>query len=230
MVIVLSFSLSGCAFKNKADPFEGLNRGAFALNKTIDRVVLRPSARIYQAVLPKFFQTRVNNFFQNITEIPTIANDILQFNTSFGSDLSRFLLNTTWGIGGLFDVAEKAGRPRHSNDFGITLGKWGYKKSAYIVLPFFGPSTVRDGIGRAVNYSMSPLPYVKPPALAWGLFGLYAIDTRACYLKLEPAIDAAAIDEYVFFRDAYLQRRAAEIGDCLSKAPTEAELLEGPPE
>lgn len=229
LVLCFTGTLAGCAFKNKMDPFEGLNRGVFVLNKAFDSVLLRPAARIYQTVLPKFVQNRVNCFFQNLTEIPTIANDILQADfASFKNDASRFALNTTWGIGGLFDIAEKAGRARHFNDFGQTLGKWGYKKSAYIVLPFFGPSTIRDSIGRAANYGMSVWPYIRPQSLSWWLYGAFAIDARAYYLKFEPALDEVSVDEYVFMRDAYLQRRAAEIRGCT--VSSEPFILEGPPE
>lgn len=229
IVTFLSIILSGCAFRNPIDPFEGVNRGVFVINKTLDCAILKPAARIYQKFLPKFVQNRINNFFQNIVEIPTIANDLLQADfPNFRNDASRFLLNTTWGIGGLFDVASTADRCRHFNDFGQTLGKWGYKNSIYIVLPFFGPSTVRDSIGRAVNYGMSPWPYIRPTGLGWGLYAAFAIDARAYYIKLEPAIDEAAVDEYVFFRDAYLQHRAVEIRGCCGA--NEPILLEEPPE
>lgn len=225
----LSAILQGCSFKNKVDPFEGINRGVFVLNRAFDRVLLKPTARIYETVIPKFFRNRINDFFQNLTEIPTIANDILQADfASFKNDASRFALNTTWGLGGLFDVAACAGRKRHFNDFGQTLGKWGYKQSAYIVLPLFGPSTVRDAIGRAANYGMSVWPYIQSNEFGWGLYALFVIDSRAEYMKFEPVINEVAIDDYVFFRDAYLQRRAAEIRGCC--ATTEAVNLEGPPE
>lgn len=236
IIIISTFlALSGCAFKKKTDPFEGINRGVFLLNKTVDRVLLKPAARIYTAVLPKFAQARINSFFQNLTELPTIANDILQADfCNAATDTSRFIVNSTWGIGGLFDWSEKVGRPRHTNDFGLTLAKWGYKNSVYIVLPFFGPSTLRDTIGRGVTYGMSVWPYLghlRPKGLAWGLYGLYAVDTRSCYLKLEGSIGDVCVDEYVFMRDAYLQRRAAEMNQGAgNKINASSILLEGPPE
>jgi len=228
LVIFLSLILSGCAFRNKVDPFEGVNRGVFVINKTLDRAILKPVACIYLC-FPPIVRNRVNNFFQNISEIPTVANDLLQGDfPNFEKDASRFLLNTTWGLGGLFDVAATVNRCRHHNDFGITLGKWGYRNSIYIVLPVFGPSTVRDTIGRAITYGLTPWPYIRQQKICWGFYAAFAVDTRACYLKIEPAIDEAAVDEYVFLRDAYLQRRAAEIrGSCATVEPV---LLEEPPE
>ena len=229
IVTLLSMSLSSCSFRNKKDPFEGVNRGIFVINRTLDRAFLKPAACFYQRCFPQFVQRRINNFFLNIAEIPTSINDLLQCDCpNFAKDASRFLLNTTWGIGGLFDVAAMANRCRHFNDFGITLGKWGYKDSIYIVLPFFGPSTVRDTIGRALNYGVSPWPYIRPQSICSGFYVAFAVDARAYYLKMEPAIDEAAVDEYVFFREAYLQRRAVEIrGVCATAEPV---LLEEPPE
>lgn len=224
-------ALPGCAFKKKCDPFEGINRGVFVINKALDSVVLRPTARLYQVFVPKFFQNRLNCFFQNLGELPTIANDVLQMEgESLCSDTARFVLNTTLGIGGLFDVAELKGLKRHYADFGQTLGRWGYRDSVYIVLPFFGPSTVRDSIGRAVTYGMTVWPYLRPERLNWTLYILNIIDTRANYLKFEPMIDAVAFDEYLLIRDAYLQRRACEITVPGANVLTETSTLKGPPE
>lgn len=231
--------LSGCcAVQQNCDPYESFNRGMFRFNKGLDRVVLKPIARVYETVLPCFVQARINSFFQNLGEIPTIGNDILQADFyNAHRDTWRLMINTTFGLGGLVDIAQGSGLPRHYADFGQTLGKWGYKNSAYIMLPFFGPSTVRDTIGRAGTYVMSVWPYIRPERLGWILYGINAIDTRASYLKLEPAIECSAIDEYIFFRDAYLQKRAIEISSCdtnpetnpLSNVTSETETLQGPP-
>lgn len=231
LTLLLFLNLSACTFRNKTDPFEGLNRGVFLLNKAADRVVLRPVARIYQTIIPCFVQNRINNFFQNLGEIPTIGNDLLQLDCpNLKSDTARFVLNTTLGLGGLFDVAQYNGLQRHYADFGQTLGRWGYKNSIYIVLPIFGPSTVRDTIGRAGTYYMSAWPYIEPESLNYTLYGINLVDTRANFIKMEPLIECAAIDEYIFFRDAYLQRRCVEITVPGEDVLTDTSTLQGPPE
>lgn len=233
IIVVFGFSLvlSGCTFKNPVDPFEGLNRGVFLINRAADRVVLRPVARIYQTVIPCFVQNRINSFFQNLGELPTIGNDLLQGDfCSAYNDISRFVLNSTVGLGGLFDLAEKTGRPRHYADFGQTLGRWGYKDSIYIMLPLLGPSTVRDTIGRAGTYYMSVWPYLKPERLNYTLYGINLVDTRASYLRIEPIIECATIDEYIFLRDAYFQRRQVEINVPGADVITDTNSLQGPPE
>lgn len=236
--LLLSFFLSGCACQQNDDPFERFNRGVFRFNKALDRAVLKPVARVYQGVLPCFVLARFNSFFQNLGEIPTILNDILQADFyNANRDAWRFFINSTFGLGGFVDIAQGSGIPRHYADFGQTLGKWGYQNSRYVVLPFFGPSTVRDTIGRAGTYFMCVWPYLKPERLSWTLYGINAIDIRAGYLQLEPAIECSAVDEYILFRDAYLQKRTIEISSCdtnpqtnpLSNVTSETETLQGPP-
>lgn len=222
--------LSGCGQSPSVDRFEKLNRSTYAFNKGLDRVLIKPVSRAYEAILPKPIQTMVGNFFQNLSEIPNVGNDILQgnlYNAQY--DTARFLVNSTWGLGGLFDVAGKKGLERHHQDFGITLAKWGYKESSYFVLPILGPSTIRDGVGLAVTYEMGVPAHLKSVKLRNGLLVLNFIDTRASLLKAEPLI-GEAVDEYVFIRDAYLQHRKYAISGEKEEANTEETTLEEPPE
>lgn len=239
LVLLVSSQLLGCLVQNDIDRFECLNRPIYNLNKKMDTYALKPLARIYEGVLPKQMRQMVGNFFQNLSEVPTVGNDLLQGQFAVArQDTARFLLNSTWGIGGLFDVAAKGGAkggiPRHHQDFGLTLAKWGYRNSSYIVIPFFGPSTVRDGIGKLATYNMSIPAHLKRVRWRNRLFGLSALDTRASLLKAEPAIDEA-VDEYVFVRDAYMQHREFEITgekhhETEDSVMTREKTLQGPPE
>lgn len=238
----VSLSLSGCAVKNKNDPLEGYNRGMYKINKTLDTLFLLPVTRSYVAVIPKPVRNIVSNFYQNLRTIPTVLNDILQADAKATcSDAARLVLNTTLGIGGLFDVASKAGLERRYSDFGMTLARWGHRDSTYIVLPLFGPSTIRDGIGIGVTYYMSVWAYIpkirvhhhKAIALRNWLFMGDLIDTRAELLDLEKVVETAAVDEYVFIRDAYMQHRKYEIegkSQNQSSPGGELDMLQGPPE
>jgi len=206
--------LMGCATPKQPDPLEGFNRGMFLINKKLDQVIIKPVSTFYDTVLPTPVKTMVLNFFDNIAHLPTIANDILQWNwPRVRADTARFILNSTWGIGGLFDVATKAGIEKRTQDVGHTLAHWGYKNSAYLVLPILGPSTIRDTIGRYGTYYMTPYPYfrqlnIEPRArIRNSLFVTQYISTRADMLKAEKIVNEVAVDEYVFVRDAYLQNR-----------------------
>jgi len=205
-----SIALTGCApSKNHAqDPHECWNRGVYLINHHIDKIALRPAARLYDALMPTPVQFMVSNFFQNVNELPILANNFLQGKFRYAAhDTTRFIINTTIGMGGLFDVATKMNIPRHPTDFGLTLARWGYKNSNYLVLPLFGPSTWRDGVGRVGDYFASPWPYIHSVKARNEFAVTYFIDTRKNLLKSEKVLDAAAVDEYDFMRDAYLQRR-----------------------
>lgn len=237
-ILTLALVLTGCAKPRGIDPMQGLNRATFAFNKALDRVILKPSAQMYEALVPKPIQYMVSNFFQNIGEIPTVANNVLQADFPRARyNCARFIINTTWGIGGLVDIAEGRGKMKKDrSDFGITLAKWGYKESIYFVMPIFGPSTLRDMYGRVATYYMGVWPWIRSRSLSNGLFVLNLIDLRSNYLKIEPLMNQS-IDDYIFIRDAYLQRRKYEIEGKLEPMPAEAtqadtndELLEGPPE
>jgi len=212
LIFLLAF-LTGCAatgkYSNPADPYEGFNRGVHKFNKKLDTYALKPIARLYKAIVPKPISRAISNFFGNLGEVPTVINDVLQANFYLAiSDSWRFLINTTVGVGGLFDVATQMDLPRHKQDLGLTLARWGYTKSAYLVLPFFGPNTVRDAIALPINYSLFTVyPHIQNIPLRNSLIALNIVNRRATLLDLEKLVNQASFDPYVFERNAYLQRR-----------------------
>lgn len=196
-----------------ADPLEGFNRAMFTFNDKLDTFVLKPVATLYNKIMPKPLNQGIHNFFNNLGEVPTIANDILQFNFyQMANDLWRLGINTTVGIGGLFDIASRMQLDYYANDFGLTLAKWGWRKSTYLVLPFFGPNTLRDGIEIPVDYyAFSVYPYIEPTSTRYAIYGLGVVDRRAQLLQFQSVLEEAAIDKYIFIRNAYMQRRAYQI-------------------
>jgi len=210
--------VSGCATTGQSgdvnDPLEGYNRAMYSFNDHADTFIIKPAAKVYNAVLPDPISHGVSNFFSNLNEITVILNDLLQL--KFGQafhDTGRFVLNSTVGIGGLFDVAGHAGYEKHEEDFGQTLGVWGVGPGPYIVLPIFGPRDLRDTVGLVGDYYTDPVTYVKGPGANNAFRGVRAVDTRANLLKAEKVLDEAALDEYTYVRDAYLQRRQNLIFD-----------------
>ncbi len=222
--IVASITMSAAIYADDAttptpsvsttkDPYQKFNRAMFTFNDKLDSYVLKPIATLYEKIMPKPLNQGVHNFFNNIGELPTMANDLLQIHFyQFANDFWRFGINTTIGIGGLFDMATRMKLPYYSNDFGMTLATWGYRQSNYLVLPFFGPNTPRDTIGLPVDYfAFSIYPHIHPQSLRYEIYALGVIDRRAQLLKFQPVFDEAAVDKYTFMRDAYLQRRAYQI-------------------
>lgn len=195
------------------DPYEGFNRAMFTFNDTLDKFIMKPVARAYNAVMPRPLNQGIHNFFMNINNLPTIANDLLQANFfQAANDSWRLVINTTLGVGGLFDVAERIKLKPYTNDFGLTLAKWGYTNSNYLVLPFFGPNTLRDGLGLPVDYfAFSVYPYIQPTKTRYIVYGVGVVDKRAQLLQFQAVMDEAALDKYVFMRNAYMQRRAYQI-------------------
>lgn len=212
--LATTLTLTGCAHKgtNPADPYEHFNRKVHKFNMAVDATLLKPTAKIYQALLPAFVRKGVNNAFNNLDMVPSVANDILQAEGKWSiKDSWRFVINSSLGVGGLFDVAKTFGLPAHYNDLGLTLAKWGDKKSPYLVIPLLGPSTIRDGSGTLFQFALwSPYVYIKSDALAYGLAGLRYVDLRAQMLDSDRIIDEA-LDKYSFIRDAYLQHRNYQI-------------------
>ncbi len=206
---------------NPKDPYEDFNRVMYRFNDFLDRAILKPMATFYSKVVPKPLVKGVANFYQNINTIPTVFNDVLQFNFyQATSDAWRLGLNSTVGILGFFDVATELGLEPNTEDFGLTLAQWGYKNSNYLVLPFFGPSTPRDAVGLPVDYYLfSIYPHIYPTRQRYELYGLGIISRRADLLSFQNVMQQAALDKYVFIRDAYMQRRAyliqrnTELGD-----------------
>lgn len=208
--VVSSLMLSGCIHKgpNPVDPYESFNRKVHNFNMAFDATVLKPPTKLYVAVVPGVVRKGVNNAFNNLDMLPSIANDLLQAEGKWAiKDSWRFAINSTLGVAGIFDVAEKFGLPPHYNDLGLTLAKWGDKKSPYIVLPFLGPSTIRDGYGWLFQFALwTPYVYINDDALVFGLIGLRYLDLRSQLMDSERLMNEA-LDKYSFIRDAYLQHR-----------------------
>jgi len=193
--------------KNK-DPIEGFNRGVYKFNDSLDRHVLRPVAVAYRDHTPSWLQTGVHNFFQNLFYPTTIVNQFLQGKFKQGTqDIGRFAINTTLGWGGVLDVASGAKLPVHDEDSGQTLGRWGVPPGPYIMIPFLGPSTLRDGPARIADTFLEPLYwYNTGNGPRWGSFVLNSLDSRVQLLQVDRTVNEA-YDPYAFVRDAYLQRR-----------------------
>lgn len=195
------------------DPYEKFNRGIFAFNDHLDTYILKPIAQFYNKIIPRPLNLGIHNFFNNLNNIPTIINDILQFNFyQAANDAWRLGINTTLGIGGLFDVAKTMGLDPYINDFGLTLARWGYKDSNYFIIPFLGASTIRDALGIPVDYyGFSVYPYIQPQSTRFEVIALGVVDWRAQLVKYQSVLEEVAVDKYAFQRDAYIQRRAYQI-------------------
>jgi len=207
--LALLILLSGCANKPYPnDPLEHYNRNAYKFNDKVDTVIYKPVARVYNK-LPSPARKGVSNFFNNLDQVPTTLNFVLQldFPRAFLSAW-RLIINTTAGIGGLFDPATSIGLQREYTDLGITFARWGFKDAPYFIIPFLGPSTFRDAVAWPINiYYLSVWPYIKPTSLSYGLFALDLLNFRASLLTSEEVAQKASLDPYVFMRDAYLQHR-----------------------
>lgn len=212
--VVTTVTLTSCAHNgsNPADPYESFNRKVHRFNLAADKAILKPAATVYRSVLPGFARKGINNAFNNLDMVPSVANDLLQAEGKWAiKDTWRFVINSTLGIGGLFDVADKMGLPAHYNDLGLTFAKWGDKNSPYIEIPLLGPSTIRDGAGMLFQFTLwSPYVYINNDALAYGLAALRYVDLRAQLVDSERIMDEA-LDQYSFVRDAYLQHRNYQI-------------------
>ncbi|MEZ0600767.1 MlaA family lipoprotein [Paraburkholderia sp. IW21] len=206
--------ISGCATgpdRKPGDPFEPVNRAVFNFNDGVDRYVAIPVAKGYQKVTPQPLRTAVSNFFSNLGDLNNAANNLLQLKiTDATEDLVRFAFNSTFGLGGLLDWATPAGLPKHHQDFGLTLGHWGIPSGPYLVLPLFGPSTVRDSMGLVVDVRFNPLNYMEP-ALRNPLYVLQFVSVRSDLLGATDLLQQAALDKYSFVRDAYTQQRRARL-------------------
>lgn len=214
--------VAGCATTQqtervaKIDPFESINRAVFTFNENADEYVIKPAAEAYQFVLPEFVRTGVTNFFSNIGDIFVAVNNLLQGKPgNAANDIGRFLVNSTIGILGLFDVATDAGLEKNKEDFGQTLGVWGVPSGPYVVLPLFGPSSVRDTAGLAVDLktdfilNSNQLNHDQKV----GSTVLRVVNQRANLLNASQLLEDAAFDKYSFLRDSYLQRRHNQVYD-----------------
>lgn len=214
-VIVTTAFLSACATTSQSnDPLEAYNRAMYSFNDFADQAVLKPVTKIYHAVTPDPISRGASAFFSNLNEVTVILNDLLQLKFSQAvDDTGRFLLNSTVGVAGIFDVASHAGYQRHNEDFGQTLGVWGFDSGPYIVLPFLGVSNVRDAFGLIGNAYTDPVSYIDHRIIINTVVATRIVNNRAGLLGTKNVLQEAALDEYIFVRDAYRQRRENFIYD-----------------
>jgi len=197
------------------DPWEPFNRSVFGFNEGLDTYLLKPVVAGYRFVLPEFVRDGIYNFFSNYSDIYTALQNLLQGKPDYAfSDLMRVVVNTTFGLGGLIDMATPGGLAKHKEDWGQTFGVWGIPSGPYVVLPFFGPSSVRDTFGTVADLQSDYLfGYVKDIGLRNSITGLRVVNARNTYYEAGDLLDGAAIDKYSFMRDAYIQRREYQINE-----------------
>ena len=231
LILMAGLLLTGCTTMpvgkpDPRDPWERFNRQSFAFNDALDRSIAKPVAKAYKKVTPRIVRTGISNVLSNLDTVTTVVNDVLQGKLrQAGHDSGRFLLNTTLGLGGLFDPATAAGLENNDEDFGQTLGKWGVKSGPYLMLPILGPSTVRDTFGRIPDQFTYPPNYLKDSKTQYIIRGVSFLDLRAGLLDLDAQIERS-YDHYAFVRNAWLQRREFLVTDG-NVQDQSAELEEG---
>ncbi|MBI3147121.1 MAG: VacJ family lipoprotein [Betaproteobacteria bacterium] len=207
---------------HRADPFEPMNRVIFEFNEASDKAIMKPIAQGYVEITPAPARTAINNFFGNLQDVVSFVNDLLQGKgAKAANDFSRVALNSSFGLLGLLDIASAAGIERGEEDFGQTLGAWGMGPGPYLVLPFFGPSNVRDGVGLVVDAQVYPLGYIESVPERNSATALRLVNARANLLPAEKLMEQAALDKYTFLRGAYSQRRQSQVHD--GKPPKESD-------
>ncbi len=225
--------LGGCAAPSTSrpdarDPFEPTNRAIYKFNDRVDKAVVRPTARVYQRVVPQFVRQSVRNVFSNVNDVRVGLNNALQGKFAIAyADFGRVMMNSTLGMLGLFDIASEAGIERHQEDFGQTLGWWGLPDGPFIMLPLFGPSNLRDTAGFFVDRLTDPLTYVEPTRASNQITAGKLVSGRAELLDASKVLDTVALDQYQFVRDAYLQRRRNLVYD--GKPPPDKDPIVMPP-
>jgi phospholipid-binding lipoprotein MlaA len=207
--------MGGCATSgNPKDPIEGFNRAMFAFNDGLDTVIIKPVAQGYEAVLPTPVRTGVTKFFGNIADVFIAVNNLLQGKVPEAfSDAGRFVVNSTIGVLGVIDWATDMGLEKHDEDFGQTFGRWGVGNGAYVVVPFFGPRTVRDTVGLVLDVKADPVDNIDLIPTRNTLLAVRIASDRANMLPADKVIEEAALDKYSYMRDGYLQRRRSLIHD-----------------
>lgn len=189
------------------DPYEAFNRKTYRFNQQLDRIILKPVATLYSDLVPNPVRSAIHRVYQHINLCSTIANDVLQGQLNQAiQDSWRLWINSTLGLGGLWDPASQCQLPPHTNDMGLTFAKWGDRQSPYLVLPFLGPSTIRDGMGLLFDTLFTPYFYIPQDPIIYGVLGLRYVDLRASLFDTETIL-AQAMDDYTLMRDAYLQNR-----------------------
>ena len=239
IALVALVLLQGCATapegvfgisSDPIDPFENFNRTVFTFNDNLDRTVIKPVATAYRDVTPTPVRRGVTNFFSNITDVWSLVNNALQLKPVETTDtLFRVTVNTLWGLGGILDVAGEMNIPRHSEDFGQTLGYWGVSSGPYVVLPLFGPSTVRDSFGTLVDLNGNLVSNASNVPARNSLTSLRLVDTRANFLGAGDVLEQAALDKYTFSREIYLQRRRSMMGRSTPEKEERYDLPENDP-
>ncbi len=217
-IALLLALLSGCAstgdYRDPRDPLEGYNRVMYQVNDTLDRALMKPLARGYNTITPAPLNRGISNFFGNLADVTSAINNLLQFKLQrAASDVGRVAFNTTIGLLGFIDVASNMNLPKYGEDFGQTLGVWGFGPGPYIVLPLLGPSSTRDTVGVVAGWFTDPVRYIRRNRLRYGLVALRLVDKRASLLGASRVMEEAALDPYQFMRDAYLQKRHHDVYD-----------------
>jgi phospholipid-binding lipoprotein MlaA len=211
----VAFMLGGCAtvtHPNPRDPWEPMNRSVSQFNDGVDAMVLKPVATVYRQAVPPLIRTGVANFFGNLGDAWSFVNSLLQFKLQNAEEnFARFHINTMFGIFGIFDVASELNIEKHSEDFGQTLGHWGVPAGPYLVLPFFGPSTLRDTAALPIDRRFDLVQTIDPYGARTAAYVLRAVEKRSTLIRVGNVLEEAALDKYSFTRDAHLQRRRAEV-------------------
>ncbi|MFP5467222.1 MAG: VacJ family lipoprotein [Gammaproteobacteria bacterium] len=214
--------LAGCATRPDAhpkDPFESFNRGVQGFNEAVDEAVVKPVAIAYRDITPDPVRTGVSNFFGNLGDVWSTANAVLQLRPREAAEnFLRVSVNTVFGLGGVLDIASEMGIERTKLDFGLTLGRWGVPTGPYLVLPFMGPSTLRDTAGMSVESRGDLVQQIDHVPTRNSLFGLRLVDTRTNLLRATTMLEGVALDKYSFTRDFYLQRRDSQVENAREQA------------
>lgn len=217
----LLLALTGCASgpnANPRDPLEPYNRAMSSFNDGVDRAVLKPVATAYVAVTPSLVREGITNFFGNLQDGWTFVNSVLQLRPQKAMEsITRFSMNTFFGLGGLLDIAGEAGVPKHNEDLGKTLGRWGVPSGPYLVLPVFGPSTVRDALTITAETAYDPVSKINPVGARNTVTVVRLVNSRSKFLRLGNLLDDAALDKYSFTRDAFLAKRNADVARSADK-------------
>jgi phospholipid-binding lipoprotein MlaA len=215
VLLALSGVLGGCAtvnHPNARDPWEPFNRSVSQFNEGVDSVVLKPVATVYRQAVPPLVRTGVSNFFGNLSDVWSFVNSALQFKLQNATEnFARVQINTMVGLFGIFDVASELNIDRHTEDFGQTLGHWGVPSGPYLVLPLFGPSTLRDAAAMPIDRRLDLAQRIHSENLRHTVYAVRAVDRRSNLLRVGNVLEEAALDKYSFTRDAHLQRRRAEV-------------------
>ena len=236
LLLCMATALVGCASipagvePSPQDPWEPFNRSVFEFNEGLDAYLLKPVVAGYRFVLPEFVREGIYNFFSNYNDIYTALYNLLQGKPGYAfNDFMRVAVNTTMGLGGLLDLATPGGLEKHKEDWGQTLGVWGVPAGPYVVLPFFGPSNVRDTFGTVADLESDYLFRLLPDvALRNSITGLRVVNARNTYYEAGDLLDGAAIDKYSFMRDAYIQRRQYQINEGRDDEELQMPVYENP--